>query len=254
MRELSRCYMMILLYVLLRSEAEAAPAQGLVWDATSKHHDAKRGETNAVFTFSVTNFSSMEIVVNALHPSCGCTVVKAPSLPWRLAPLAYGQLDVDVDLRGRRGLLTKEIAIDTSAGTNVITINVKFPEPDPREKNQLIAFTDRQGVFKNDCAKCHLDPAAGKKGAALYKTICAICHEAAHRAEMVPDLASPKNPTDAKYWDNWIRHGKPGTFMPAFSKPFGGPLSEDEIASLVTYLEGHSRFAPNGSTNASPSK
>lgn len=59
---------------------------------------------------------------------------------------------------------------------------------------------------------------------------------------MVPDLGALKNPTDKAYWDHSVRLGKPGTFMPAFSNPFGGPLTEEEIASLVAYLVG--RFPP----------
>lgn len=213
-------------------------AQSLAWDAMSKHYDARRGETNASFSFNLTNVSRAEVVIGAVRPSCGCTIVKLPTLPWRLAPGVISQVGVDVDLRDRRGLLQKTIAFDTSAGTNVITITVKFPEPDLREKNQLVAFTDRQAVFKGDCAKCHLDPAVGKKGGDLFKAICTICHESEHRATMVPDLGALKNPTDKAYWDHSVRLGKPGTFMPAFSKPFGGPLTEEEIASLVAYLVG----------------
>jgi hypothetical protein len=52
---------------------------------------------------------------------------------------------------------------------------------------------------------------------------------------MVPDLAD-KPHGDANYWNQWIRIGKPGTFMPAFQKPHGGPLTDDQIASLVQYL------------------
>jgi cytochrome c553 len=215
--------------------------QPLAWDATSKHYDAKRGETNAFFIFNLTNVSFSPIVVNAVRPSCGCTTPKLPPLPWQIAPGANGQMEIQVDLRGRQGLLRKTISIETSDGTNVVTINVQIPEPDPREKNRLVAFTDRQAVFKADCANCHLHPAAGKQREALFKAACGICHEAEHRAEMVPDLAALKKPTDAKYWEQWVRLGKPGTFMPAFSKPYGGPWDDAQIASIVTYLA--ERFA-----------
>jgi cytochrome c2 len=213
------------------------PAQGLTWDAVSKRYEAKRGETNALFVFRVTNSTPAEVVVSALRPSCGCTLTRTPPLPWKLISGTNGQVEVNVDLRGRQGLLTKTIAVESSLGTNNITINVQMPKLDEREKNRLAAFADRQAVFKLDCAKCHLEPAVGKKGKELYEAICAICHEARHRAEMVPDLAALNKPKDKAYWNEWIHLGKPGTFMPAFSKPFGGPLEESEIASLVAYLE-----------------
>ena len=53
---------------------------------------------------------------------------------------------------------------------------------------------------------------------------------------MVPDLHAIKTPTDYEFWRTWIAHGKPGSFMPAFSTADGGPLSDMQIASLVSYL------------------
>jgi mono/diheme cytochrome c family protein len=99
-----------------------------------------------------------------------------------------------------------------------------------------IAVADRQAVFKGDCARCHADPGSGKQGRGLYLSVCGVCHEAEHRASMVPNLRALPHPTDADHWSNWIRHGKAGTLMPAFSPTEGGPLSEEQITSLVKYL------------------
>lgn len=198
--------------------------------------EAKRGETNAHLTFLVTNVSASEIIITGLRPSCTCTTAKLPSLPWRMAPGDHAQLEVSVDVVGKRELINKGILVETSSGTNRLSISVRLPEPFPRERNQLVAFTDRQAVFKGACAECHLHPSAGKMGGELFKTICGICHDSEQRATMVADLAILKNPTDRAYWEQWIRLGKPGTFMPAFSKPFGGTLTDSEITSLVNYL------------------
>ena len=218
--------------------------QSLTWDSLSKHYNSKRGETNAHFVFNLTNQLSNDVVVNAVKPSCGCTIPIVPDLPWRIRPGENGQVQVEVDLRGRIGLLTKTIAIGTSIGTNVLEINVQFPELTLREKNQRRAFTDRQAVFKTGCADCHKSPAMGKTGEALFKAACSICHEAEHRAEMVPDLDAVKQIQDSVYWEQWIRKGKPGTFMPSFSKPYGGPLSDQQITSLITYLTARKRAKP----------
>lgn len=147
-------------------------------------------------------------------------------------------MEVTIELSAKWGAFSKTISIETKNATNLLTILVTVPEPDMRGKNRVVAFTDRQAVFKGDCASCHLKPAAGKRGEELYRSICAICHEAEHRAEMVPDLAQLKVPTDSKFWEQALRIGKPGTLMPAFSKPFGGPLTPDQIQSLVVYLTG----------------
>ena len=100
-----------------------------------------------------------------------------------------------------------------------------------------VARADRQAVFKNDCATCHEKPGDGKYGKALYDADCAICHEALHRASMVTDLHALAVPTNDDFWQTWIKHGKPGTFMPAFSTADGGPLSDMQIASVAAYLD-----------------
>jgi len=128
-------------------------------------------------------------------------------------------MEVAVELTAKWGAFTKTIAVETKSETNLLMIMVNVLEPDARGKNRIVAFTDRQAVFKGDCASCHLQPAVGKMGADLYRSICTICHEAEHRAEMVPDLAHLKVPTDTKYWEQSLRIGKPGSLMPAFSKP-----------------------------------
>jgi len=222
-------------------------AQSLVWDATSKRHDARKGETNVLFTFSATNLSPAEIVVNAVRTSCGCTIAKVPTLPWRLASGTNGQIEVTVDLRGKYGLLSKMISVDTSAGLSLLSVNVNIPQPDPREMNRMMAQADRQAVFRNDCANCHARPAIGKTGETLFKAACSICHEAEHRATMVPDLSVLKKPADRNYWETWVKYGKPGTLMPAFSMVAGGPLEEHQIESLVLYLT--DRYRPSRSND-----
>ena len=98
------------------------------------------------------------------------------------------------------------------------------------------AKVDRQAVFKGDCATCHLKKVEGKYGQPLFEVLCAICHEAKHRAEMVPDLANLPVPTSEEFWRAWITVGKAGSLMPAFATSQGGPLNDLQIASLAAYL------------------
>lgn len=217
----------------------------LTWDALSKEHEARRGATNAIVSFHFTNRTSAEIAILAVNTSCHCTVPKIPRLPWTIKPGVSEGFDVEVDLAVKWGVLHKTISVETSAGTNLLSLTVTMPEPTPREKNQIEAFVNRQAVFaRADCASCHLQPGIGKKGAELYKAVCGICHEAEHRAEMVPDLAALKVETGPMYWQQSVRMGKPGTLMPAFEKRFGGPLTEDQILSLVAYLAEHFHGKP----------
>ena len=99
-----------------------------------------------------------------------------------------------------------------------------------------MAKTNRQAVFRGDCATCHVKPGAGKYGKPLYDAVCAICHESKTRASMVSDLHNIKTPTNVDFWQTWIAHGKADSLMPAFSTADGGPFSEIQIASLASYL------------------
>ena len=107
---------------------------------------------------------------------------------------------------------------------------------DDRAMNIQNALADRQAIFKGDCARCHLDKGVGKMGAELYLASCGICHEAEHRAAMVPDLKVPRSPRDLAFWQKWIAEGKPATLMPAFAATHGDPLTQEQADSLTVYL------------------
>ncbi len=227
----------------------AVAAQGpaaLVWDSMSKEYHASAGEESAPFKFAVTNSSSQEVTINSVRTSCGCTVAKLPSTPWKLAPGDGGTVEATVDLRGKFGTLSKFVSVDTSEGPKTLNIKVVIAQGQPvtaggdaRARNMQAALGDRQAVFKNDCASCHVAPTVGKTGEPLFQTACGICHEDSHRATMVPDLHALKTPPTREYWEHWITLGKPATLMPAFAQTEGGPLSPDQIHSLVDYLTDH---------------
>lgn len=218
------------------------PPNSLSWDAESKDYQAKVGDTNAYFTFWLTNVCDKEVLVNSVRTSCGCTVAKLPETPWRIAPGTNGPISVTVDLRGKRGKITKTVTVDTTAGVKSLLVAVVIPAESPndpqmnRSQNMQIALADRQVVFRGDCARCHVEPTRGKMGKELYASACGICHEAEHRASMVTDLKTLKHTTNLEYWTHWIKEGKPNSLMPAFAPEHGGPLTQDQIKSLAEWL------------------
>ncbi|HMX63200.1 MAG TPA: DUF1573 domain-containing protein, partial [Candidatus Sumerlaeota bacterium] len=58
----------------------------IAWDAVSKEYTAKPGEAEAKFAFNLTNVSSGDVTISGVATSCGCTVAKLPTMPWKLAP------------------------------------------------------------------------------------------------------------------------------------------------------------------------
>jgi mono/diheme cytochrome c family protein len=230
------------LAVLLLAQGLCAGPDQLAWDATAKEQQAKDGVAEAGFFFIATNVSSSNAVIERVQTSCGCTVARIPSQPWILKPGESGKLNATVDLRGKYGTLSKAVTVYFDDQSSQI-LGLKITVPDTpqmqRMRNQQLAAMDRQLVFKDDgCAHCHADPTHGKTGKDLYLTACGICHESEHRATMVPNLYALRHPTDKVYWRQWITSGKPGTLMPGFGTQLGGPLSSDQIDSLVDYLSG----------------
>jgi mono/diheme cytochrome c family protein len=198
--------------------------------------------TNTVW---ITNsITPRPVTILSVHPSCGCTTAELPPLPWQIASGSNGQIKVSVNLQGKTGSLFKTVAITSDKGRKdlMLRINILPPPPPkpltPEEKARGIAASkvDRQAVFKGDCASCHTKNIPGKYGKPLFDAACAICHEGASRATMVPDLHTLKDPTSEEFWRTWITAGKAGTLMPAFATSQGGPLNDLQIASLAAYL------------------
>jgi mono/diheme cytochrome c family protein len=218
----------------------------LRFDANEKEYHAQPGETTATMVFSVTNISSTNVIINWVRPSCGCTSAKVPPTPWTLKPGEGGSMEFSIDLRGKHGILSKYISVDTSEGQKFLQTRVHIPQQataaatggmDARTRNMQLAMVDRQVVFKGDCAKCHSAPTVGKtKGDELFAAACAICHDTPNRASMVPDLRATAKATSEDYWKVWITHGKPGTLMPGFGKEYGGPLTSEQIDTLAKFM------------------
>ncbi len=237
------------------------PASYLAWDANSKATNVLMGMTNAHFSFWLTNVSAEEVLVYAVQTSCGCAVAQLPAYPWKLAPGSNGPIEVSVSLHGKMGSFAKSVAVDTSAGTKSLMVNINMPGSQgtpgmdiERLKNMRMAAADRQIVFKGECAKCHSEPASGKTGEDLYAAACGICHDSPQRAALVPDLKNLNHPTSPEHWRKWIVEGKVGSMMPAFAKSAGGPLDEKQIESLVQLLTDNITKGPRTAsiaTNAS---
>ncbi|HTR43379.1 MAG TPA: DUF1573 domain-containing protein [Pseudomonadales bacterium] len=215
----------------------------LAWDETMKVTNVPADSASAHLVFNFTNVSPDTVVMMAAKPSCSCTSAQTPPLPWMIAAGTNGEVGVSVNLAGKFGTVVKSVHVMTDHGSRDIIVQINILAPvmakltdADRMRQMEIAKVDRQAVFKNDCATCHMKQGQFKFGKALFDADCAICHEAEHRASMVPDLHQLTVPTNLEFWHTWISHGKPGTFMPAFSEGDGGPLNDSQIASLASYL------------------
>lgn len=223
----------------------------LSFDTPQKDVSVTNGTPNAQFVFNVTNISSGDVIINFVQTSCGCTVAKLPSTPWRLAAKDGGQISATMNVLGvgPGQSKTKALTVSTDKGNKTLIVKATVvPGPPPpmtaadRANNQKVAMANRQAVFTDpSCIQCHAAPAkdsAGneRNGKELFAAVCDVCHEAEHQASFVPNLHRLPESTSAEFWKNWIAHGKPGTLMPAFAKSEGGVLTDAQIDSLVAYI------------------
>jgi mono/diheme cytochrome c family protein len=224
----------------LQSELGSGSA---VWDAETKRTNVISGADFVRFSFNFTNVSGADLTISNVQTSCGCTTVQLPSLPWVLPSGGNGQLSVNVNLTGKAGTLVKTITVSTDQGTKMLTVKIIIdPPPEPastetaRLQNMRIAENNRQAIFYGECASCHVRGIEGQYGKQLFEATCRICHEAADRASMMPDLRKLDVPTDENFWRTWISYGKAGSLMPAFAKTENGPFSDTQIMTLAAYL------------------
>ena len=205
---------------------ELLPEGVFAWDGLIKATNATSNQGFARFTFTFTNISADNVTILGVYPSCGCTTAELPPVPWTLSSGQQGRLKLSVNLQGMVGTVFKSVTFITDKGRKDLLQRINILPP-----------VSRQAVFRGNCASCHAKDVEGKYGQPLFDAVCAICHEAVPRASMVPDLHDLKEPTTTEeFWRNWIASGKVGTLMPAFAKSQGGPLDEEQIASLAAYL------------------
>ena len=215
----------------------------VAWDAESQATNVVAGLDHAEFVFCFTNLSATPLTVINVHTSCGCTTAQLPPLPWTVPAGTNGQIGVRVNLAGKGGTVTKTVTVGTDQGTKTLLVKIIIEPPAApalsvtnRQQNMQVSQTNRQAVFHVDCASCHVKAVEGKYAKQLYDAVCGVCHEAEHRASMVPDLHSLTVSTDENFWRTWISYGRPGSLMPAFAKTETGPLTDMQIVSLAAYL------------------
>jgi mono/diheme cytochrome c family protein len=215
--------------------------------------------TFAEHTFFIKNTGTDTLTIVNTHASCGCTAAVMDNM--KIAPSGISRLKVKFDAHNKgTGPITKTITISSNSRTEAdkvlrikgIIVESKTVHKKGTEMGD--AAMHLEGVFQGDCAKCHVDKGRGELGARLYDADCAICHGSKADGKPGPELASKDMMShDKKSWAKIIKNGVKNSHMPAFALANKGPLNEEEIASIVDYLDAFKKNLSRTESKASTS-
>ncbi len=193
------------------------------------------------------NDGSDSLHITSVETSCGCTVATLKK-KW-YGPGESGIIHVSFDAGGKFGEIRKEIMVKSNDPMSprsqlILRSNVVVH---PRNASGMMSKIGAgASIFKGKCRSCHVDKGLGKKGEALFAADCQLCHGPAGKKDSVfhpgPALDNAFLSTLMRKLlfkriaegsvDPHMRH-----MMPGFVKAFGGPLSEEQVQSLVNYLQ-----------------
>ncbi|MFQ5646304.1 MAG: DUF1573 domain-containing protein [bacterium] len=183
---------------------------------------------------TIKNSGESILKIKEVTPSCGCTVASISTKDISAGKSA--ELKIEINTEGKVGEVTKTVTLssnDPQTPEKVVEIILAV------DAGKHPAFKAGKALFKGKCASCHVGRSAGYIGYALYAEVCAMCHgqegEGTGSAPGIDgsDYLSLHND---EYLRKWISQGKNGTSMPGFAKEHDGPLTSDQIDSLVKVI------------------
>lgn len=132
-----------------------------------------------------------------------------------------------LDPLGKSGRTEKHLTIATATQSEV-SVRVTADVQHWVAGSSTETFED--ALFgRPECVHCHATPAVGRTGVGLYIAVCGMCHGTF--AKYAPSI----DPVDAtaEALRTWIAEGRADGGMPGYSATVGGPLTDDQIDSLV---------------------
>ncbi len=186
--------------------------------------------------FKIKNAGNGLLQVFEVKSTCGCTI---PVICKKLIPAGESvDLKVVVDTSMKQGDVSKEITVRSNDPKNPISkIYVRAMVTDPHAG---LNGNRSAKIFSGKCASCHVAMGEGKLGEDLYLADCAMCHGFSAKGAVGPGLlqVNYKDAATHRYIQEIIEAGSlVHRSMPGFLKEKGGPLSKEQVNSLMTYLQ-----------------
>lgn len=147
-----------------------------------------------------------------------------------LKPEEKGKISVSVDVRGKSGKISKTVRVYTNDPKKPIT--TIFVSMHVKDRMHMKKYKANE-IFSEQCKSCHVERGRGKKGFALFRADCIMCHNRGKSASSISEMR--KQPRE--YIIKAIKEGVENTSMPGFDIKSGGPLKGDEIESLIAVIK-----------------
>ena len=227
----------VLLLTSLFVFAEGAPK--IVFSTTTHDFGDLEGDAKVEHRWLFKNEGDATLEIVNTKTSCGCTMSLGKGT--KVEPGETGELLVTFDAAGQAGRLRKTLSIisnDPERPITRLTIQARVTplefEAVPGAHPPILG----QSLLMGDCASCHAKPAENKMGQELWNAVCAMCHGDKGLGARGPSLraASFINSRSDEELHTGIAYGTANPRMPGFAELMGGPLSEEQVDSLVSLL------------------
>ena len=189
-------------------------------------------------SFVIKNSGTMPLNVTEAKSECGCTATNFKGA--LLKPGASVKLDVLVDTTMKQGPVTKDMVVYSDDPER--PISRLFITMDVKNAHGTMSMKERTKIFTAErCKRCHVDEGVGQFGKELFEADCAMCHRKQESGILSGPLIESVDYSDAAlraHAADVIAHGsKTSPSMPGFLESSGGPLSQEQIDSVVKYLK-----------------
>jgi hypothetical protein len=98
------------------------------WNGDTREYTVKAGETNWNVSFTVTNVSPYELIIDDIHPVNEFISVQAPEMPWTVKPGEHSTFGLTVDLRNKIGVGHSPVIVETQMGNKTLTLVITYPD------------------------------------------------------------------------------------------------------------------------------
>lgn len=188
-------------------------------------------------SFKVTNVGNAPLKILETKSTCGCTVPEVKKSILKMQESTT--LKVKIDTSMKQNKVTKTLDVLSSDPDRPIVklsmaMNIENRHKNLSSKNKYKILSDEK------CMTCHVYKGVGTFGRDLYEADCAMCHGPKAEGESGPNLLLGGYDNDALVQSRRriIACGsKTNNAMPGFEYTCGGPLSIEQIDSLIEYLK-----------------